>query len=246
MRDYGKVHSTFWTSPTTGKMSDKAKILALYLMTCSHNTIAGVFRLPDGYISEDLPFTKETLRQGFTELLDKGFANRCEATKWVWVCRHLHWNKPENPNQRKAAAKIAVSIPWGCAWKAEFIKVCGPMIDMLPEQFGNPSVTVVPTVKETLSKPGTGTGEETGAGKRATALAADWSLPEDWKAWAEKERSDIDPEATADRFKDYWIAKPGKDGRKLDWEATWRNWVRNERSGNGGNVLPLESGRQRV
>lgn len=30
-------------------------------------------------------------------------------------------------------------------------------------------------------------------------------------------------------FKDYWTAKPGKDGVKLDWQATWRNWLRNSR-----------------
>lgn len=40
-----------------------------------------------------------------------------------------------------------------------------------------------------------------------------------------------DPEVDeiADEFRDYWSAKPGKDGRKLDWDATWRNWVRKER-----------------
>jgi len=25
---------------------------------------------------------------------------------------------------------------------------------------------------------------------------------------------------------DYWRAKPGPDARKLDWQATWRNWMR--------------------
>ena len=29
-------------------------------------------------------------------------------------------------------------------------------------------------------------------------------------------------------FKDYWISKAGKDGVKLDWLATWRNWVRRQ------------------
>ncbi|MCP4410168.1 MAG: YdaU family protein [Gammaproteobacteria bacterium] len=32
-----------------------------------------------------------------------------------------------------------------------------------------------------------------------------------------------------DSFRDYWMAKPGKDGVKLDWQATWRNWIRNSR-----------------
>jgi hypothetical protein len=27
-------------------------------------------------------------------------------------------------------------------------------------------------------------------------------------------------------FRDYWTAKAGKDGAKLDWQATWRQWAR--------------------
>ena len=66
---------------------------------------------------------------------------------------------------------------------------------------------------------------------RGTALPETWTLPDDWKTWAEKERPDVDPQTAADSFRDYWVAKPGKDGRKADWLATWRNWVRNQRSG---------------
>ena len=29
-----------------------------------------------------------------------------------------------------------------------------------------------------------------------------------------------------DKFKDYWVGRAGQGGVKLDWEATWRNWVR--------------------
>ena len=30
-----------------------------------------------------------------------------------------------------------------------------------------------------------------------------------------------------DKFKDYWTAKSGQQATKLDWLATWRNWLRN-------------------
>ncbi|OWZ94546.1 hypothetical protein B9J07_08875 [Sinorhizobium sp. LM21] len=29
-----------------------------------------------------------------------------------------------------------------------------------------------------------------------------------------------------DKFRDYWRAKSGRDATKLDWAATWRNWMR--------------------
>lgn len=37
------------------------------------------------------------------------------------------------------------------------------------------------------------------------------------QAWLQRE---------LDRFRDYWSAQPGQRGRKADWDATWRNWVR--------------------
>lgn len=33
-------------------------------------------------------------------------------------------------------------------------------------------------------------------------------------------------ESIAAAFRDYWISIPGQRGLKLDWSATWRNWVR--------------------
>jgi hypothetical protein len=142
MRDYGKVYGTFWSSTTTHSLSDDGKLLALYLMTCSHNTIAGVFRLPDGYVSEDMGWDNARVQQGFLELLSKGFANRCATTKWVWVVKHLEWNKPENPNQRKSAAKIAQSVPTDCAWKVDFIQECGVELGITQAAQPNPSETV--------------------------------------------------------------------------------------------------------
>lgn len=138
MRDYGKVYSTFWTSDTTRPLSEDGKLLALYLMTCSHNTIAGVFRLPDGYVSEDLGWGLERVRKGFLELFAKGFANRCETTKWVWISKHLEWNKPENPNQRKSAAKIALSVPHSCRWRQAFMRASAEAlaIEVPPELDG--------------------------------------------------------------------------------------------------------------
>lgn len=56
---------------------------------------------------------------------------------------------------------------------------------------------------------------------------ADWQMPPDWLAWAVAEGMvELAAHREAARFKDYWLGKPGKDGVKLDWQATWRNWVR--------------------
>jgi len=57
-------------------------------------------------------------------------------------------------------------------------------------------------------------------------------LPPDWRPtdsdWMESCRSLGSRKAEVElaKFRDYWVAKPGKDGVKNDWYATWRNWVR--------------------
>lgn len=142
MRDYGKVFTKFWESEDIRSLSDNGRLLALYLMTCTHGTIAGVFRLPDGYVCEDMQWTTQKVLESLSELFQKGFANRCETTKWVWIVKHLEWNPPENPNQRKAAVKIALSIPASCAWKQEFMRVCGPLLDIGTPPESNPSETL--------------------------------------------------------------------------------------------------------
>jgi len=64
--------------------------------------------------------------------------------------------------------------------------------------------------------------------QRGSRLPADWTLPEEWKEWAEVERPDLNIKSVADSFKDFWIAKAGTGGVKLDWQATWRNWIRSQ------------------
>ena len=70
----------------------------------------------------------------------------------------------------------------------------------------------------------------------ATRLSEDWQLPDEWAIWAKQERPDLNPNKVADSFKDYWIAQPSTKGRKTNWQATWRNWVRNQKADNTDKV----------
>jgi hypothetical protein len=63
----------------------------------------------------------------------------------------------------------------------------------------------------------------------ASRLPADWEPSAEEVAFCVAERPDLIASEVAMRFRDYWIAQPGAKGRKTDWPATWRNWVRNER-----------------
>jgi hypothetical protein len=66
---------------------------------------------------------------------------------------------------------------------------------------------------------------------RGSRLLPGWQPSDLLKAWASKERPDLDIALTVERFRDYWVSAAGPKGVKLDWEATFRNWVRAERVG---------------
>ena len=51
-------------------------------------------------------------------------------------------------------------------------------------------------------------------------------LPDDWKAFAEQEEPDLDPQRLFENFRDYWSGLSGAKAIKKDWTATWRNFVR--------------------
>lgn len=62
---------------------------------------------------------------------------------------------------------------------------------------------------------------------KGTRLSAEYQLPELDRAFANSIGVPADQVAKQfERFRDFWISKPGKDGVKLDWSATWRNWIR--------------------
>lgn len=69
---------------------------------------------------------------------------------------------------------------------------------------------------------------------RGTRLPDDWTPQLSEVAFAKQQGMTLE-EITleADKFRDFWCAKPGAGGRKSDWSATWRNWCRNRRSGAG-------------
>lgn len=254
MRDYGRVFSAIWESSDFRRLSEDGRTLVLYLLTCQHGTLAGAFRLPDGYVSEDLQWGCERVAEGFRNLEQVGFAKRCAVSKWVWVAKYLQWNPLENPNQRKAAQKIAEKIPQECQWRQAFMSACHGELGLPePEQsepLRNPSGTV--PEQGTVAVEGTveGTGAVVGAAalaktaadaapasdakasaQRGARLSKEWRLPKPWGEWAVSELRwpESAVRAEADKFRDYWTAKSGKDATKVDWEATWRNWCRNAR-----------------
>jgi uncharacterized protein YdaU (DUF1376 family) len=63
--------------------------------------------------------------------------------------------------------------------------------------------------------------------KRGLRLASNFCLTKEWEDFCVEQRPELNAKKTFDQFKDYWVSQAGQKGVKLDWFATWRNWVRN-------------------
>ena len=69
---------------------------------------------------------------------------------------------------------------------------------------------------------------------RGSRLPTDFEIPDDWISFCQTERPDLQAHKVFENFKDYWVAAP--KGTKLDWFATWRNWVRSQKAEKGGQI----------
>lgn len=73
--------------------------------------------------------------------------------------------------------------------------------------------------------------------KSATRIPEDFAMTPERRAVAEAEK--VNPERTFAAFRDYWIAASGAKARKHDWDATWRNWCRNQADMNAKSARPV-------
>lgn len=145
MREYGKIHSSFWTSQTIRSLSDDGRTLAAYLLTSPHSNMLGCFRIPQAYVAEDLGWGSQRVSEGFAELFREGFATIDEGSKWVVIHRFLKWNPLENPNVGKAAEKLFDQIPDSSPAK--------PLLAGFLKEFGKYFPAEKLNHFETLSKP---------------------------------------------------------------------------------------------
>lgn len=68
---------------------------------------------------------------------------------------------------------------------------------------------------------------KTGTGSRGTRLPADFELTPERQQYAEQNGIQ-NAVKVFEKFRNHWTATAGAKGVKLDWDATWRNWVLTE------------------
>jgi hypothetical protein len=83
---------------------------------------------------------------------------------------------------------------------------------------------------------------ETGARKRGTRIPEGFAVDDEMRRWAtDSGLGHLDLQAITVEFVDYWVGVAGAKGVKLDWVATWRNWIRRKAQDAPRNVRPIRA-----
>lgn len=115
-----------------------------------------------------------------------------------------------------------------------------------PESSGEPrqDLALIPSTDPSPVDPSPVT-RRASRSERGTQVPEDFRPDEGMRAWfvAEQLASVIDGRIEHQKFMNYWLAKPGRDGRKVDWRRTWMNWMLEaaQRAGRRPAAVPLRS-----
>jgi hypothetical protein len=161
------------------------------------------------------------------ELQASGFLKRYEVdgARYIQV---LAFRKHQNPHRDERPSEIPPMDGHGASTvQAPCEHDANPADSLIPDSPIADSSTESSAPAQPEPKPETPQRRSTDA--TATRLPADWTPDYADIEFCKTNRPDLVPIEVAARFRDYWIAQPGAKGRKVDWPATWRNWVRNEK-----------------
>lgn len=248
MREYAKIESKFWIWAARHRLTDDAKLLALYFLSNTHSNSIGVYHLPLAYIVADLGWLPERIRETVSELSEKPFRNGlpnpfilyCKSTSYVYITDYLVHNPPANNNIAKNMAGAISQIPAEFSYWPEFKDVLkrfakrfpNGLLNGLPNGFetnnnnnrnnNKDSTPLLFPPDETDAKP-----KPKAKGKRAKPRTKfKGPVPDGWKAeaMADPDFAGLSIEREAKKFENYWA---GEGGVKADWKATWRNWCHN-------------------
>jgi len=171
-----------------------------------------------------------------------------DLVKWGWVRRQRIGKKAVNVYQvlMDCAFDASIQMPdeqERLAPTANHVTCQPGKSNLLPEQItlaptanpiGTPfSNTVLNTVEAPQAAPAPIPAEQPKRAAQPKSAARGSRIPSNWTptpkdyAFASSEgldREEINREA--DKFRDYWTATTGRSASKLDWEGTWRNWIR--------------------
>lgn len=97
MSRYARVETHFWQDQKIRDLTEDARTLFLYLLTCPHGNMCGIFYLPELYAASDLQWEPIRYRKGI-DTLSKGYRIAIDGSV-IWLKNHVKHNTPVGQKQ---------------------------------------------------------------------------------------------------------------------------------------------------
>lgn len=147
MTDYAKIQTKLWHDPRFRALSERGRLLFMYLLSCPHRNLEGLFVLPVGYASADLGWEPETVAGTIAETVGQGLIAYDETVALVFIVDSLRYQAPANPNMVTAALNKLEALPDSPLLErfyADAQRYAKPLAERLPERFTQHQTTTRP------------------------------------------------------------------------------------------------------
>jgi hypothetical protein len=111
MARFYPISPLFWNDSKVKEWDEPTRNLALYLLTCEHRNLEGLYRLPYAYISADLDWPVEDVRERMATLIFSGFIHYDEAARVVFLPKALKYHSVTSENHVKGAINDLQAVP---------------------------------------------------------------------------------------------------------------------------------------
>lgn len=232
-----------WDDPWFADLSPDAKLLFLYLITNRRSTAAGAFEITLRAIAFETGLDSKRVQAALDAFGDR--------VRWwpdhqvIWV-RNFYKRQAANEKFMISAQRHVAELPIDVqrAIAVVYPKLVPNGVSPETDTHGNGYAMGISSIGIEESSNSVEEGEggngavapppppaddppEEPKPKRASRIPDDFEITDDMRRWAiEQGAGAIQVERETEKFLDYWRAAPGSKGVKLDWPATWRNWIR--------------------
>lgn len=90
---------------------DRTVLLALYLLTCRHRNLEGLYLLPWGWVEADLGWEADCVAEQAARLMDTRFIEYDQGPEVVFVRNALKYQQPKSERQIKGAITALREVP---------------------------------------------------------------------------------------------------------------------------------------
>jgi hypothetical protein len=108
---FTKVSRTLWRSKKFRAVSNDARLLYLYLLTCPHNNAAGCFVLPPEYGRADIEFSVSQWEDSLSALSEAGLVLSDRTEEVILITNWFTFNAPLNGKHAAGIRKVIASVP---------------------------------------------------------------------------------------------------------------------------------------